>query len=138
MLCEKCAKNQATIFVTKEVSGVKEEYYLCPECAKLTSETENKDLFNVDSDERVCTCGTSLKEIKESGFLGCPNCYKTFQVELEPIILSLHGHTKHIGKKALSKKEMLIEQIKKAKENNFFDLAKKLQREIDDLNGGKA
>ena len=34
MLCIKCGKNEATVYFSRTINGRKEEYNLCPECAK--------------------------------------------------------------------------------------------------------
>ncbi len=34
MKCEKCNKNQATIYYSKNINGNKSEYHLCSDCAK--------------------------------------------------------------------------------------------------------
>ena len=34
MKCEKCGKNEATMYYKETVNGVTREMHLCPECAK--------------------------------------------------------------------------------------------------------
>ena len=41
MLCTKCGKNEATVYFSRTVNGKKEEYNLCPECAKEMGLLEN-------------------------------------------------------------------------------------------------
>lgn len=131
MMCEKCGHQEATIFV--KANGTDEEYYICSDCAKERQLGESLGLLSSINDTKVCTCKTSLQEIKESGFVGCPKCYETFREELLPIISSLHGHLVHKGKKMLSKTENLKMQIEKAKQNKFFSLAEKLEKELMEL-----
>ena len=48
---------------------------------------------------RVCTsCGTRLTDFNNSGYLGCPTCYKEFSEFLQPVIKRVQGSLKHIGK----------------------------------------
>lgn len=131
MKCEKCGVSEATTFVRT----TDKEYYICSDCAKERQLGENLGLLS-STDTKVCVCKTSLQEIKESGFVGCSKCYETFKDELLPIISSLHGHLVHKGKKMLSKVDNLKMQIEKAKQNKFFSLAEKLEKELLELEGG--
>ncbi len=42
-------------------------------------------------------CGTSYKEILQTGFVGCENCYKEID-DLKQTIASLYAGKKHRGK----------------------------------------
>src|SRR5688500_20346887 len=44
------------------------------------------------------TCGIKYMEFKAEGRLGCPHDYKVFQKALEPLLLSIHSSTRHVGK----------------------------------------
>lgn len=44
-------------------------------------------------------CGTSYKEIMQTGFVGCENCYKTID-GLQAAVANLYGGKKYRGKKA--------------------------------------
>ena len=134
MMCEKCGQKEATVFVT--ANSTNKEYYICSDCAKERQLSESLGLLSSINDTKICTCKTSLQEIKESGFVGCSKCYETFKEELLPIISSLHGHLVHKGKKMLSKAENLKIQIEKAKQNKFFSLAEKLEKELLQLREG--
>lgn len=133
MMCEKCGNKEATVFLSSDSTN--KEYYICSDCAKERQFGRSLGLFESADSTKVCTCKTSLQEIKESGFAGCPKCYETFREELYPVISSLHGHLVHKGKKLLSKVEKLKMQIEKAKENRFFSLAEKLKKELLTLTG---
>ena len=39
MKCEKCGKNEATMYYKETVNGVTREMHLCPECAQTVSYT---------------------------------------------------------------------------------------------------
>ena len=138
MKCEKCGKHDASVFVQNELNGLIEEYYICSSCAS-ERELSTKLGLNVTSNtsKKVCVCKTSFEEISESGYVGCPNCYVTFEEELMPMIASLHGHTIHKGKIPLSKKQRLQIQIEAALNNKFYDLAKKLQMQLDEEEGDR-
>src|SRR5690606_18336549 len=50
-------------------------------------------------DQRACpVCGITFYDFRQSGRLGCPHDYVCFEDELEPLILNIHGKTRHVGK----------------------------------------
>jgi protein arginine kinase activator len=58
-----------------------------------------------------------FSDIKQTGKLGCSQCYKAFDTELEPTLRRIHGNSRHVGKiplrggqKAFLKKE--LDQLK--------------------------
>ena len=117
MLCEKCKVNQADTHIKRTVNGKTKEYHLCRECAeKMGYDSmfdsfmpDMKDLFggflgmpivnSLASPVRCSVCGSSYENIRESGMVGCANCYKTFYRELLPSIKRIHGNTVHTGKR---------------------------------------
>ena len=126
MLCEKCKKRTATVFYNENINGKVRSYSLCGECAaKLREKGELQDITSmigsfadpftklhdnlfsgffgmptrlISGDEKKCPdCGTSFREIADSGKVGCPTCYTTFADELSNLIQSVHGTTAHTG-----------------------------------------
>ena len=62
MLCEKCSKNEATVFYREIVNGKEKKYSLCSDCAAKL-EKEGKALIIAPDD----CCGVdTLKRTKES------------------------------------------------------------------------
>ena len=50
-------------------------------------------------DQRSCpVCGITFLEFRKQGRLGCPHDYVCFDAELEPLLLNIHGETRHVGK----------------------------------------
>jgi protein arginine kinase activator len=43
-------------------------------------------------------CGITFLQFRKQGRLGCPHDYVFFEKELEPLLLSIHDQTRHIGK----------------------------------------
>ena len=43
-------------------------------------------------------CGITFLEFRKQGRLGCPHDYVCFAEELEPLLLNIHGETRHVGK----------------------------------------
>ena len=124
MLCERCKKNQATIFYEENINGQKRSYSLCAECAAaMEKEGElslhgssgmfsmpsfgcHDQLFGglfgqtaVPSAKQSCPgCGATLDDFRKDGKTGCPTCYTTFSAALGETIRSIHGNVKHVGR----------------------------------------
>ena len=119
MLCQVCQQKNATFFYEETRQGVTKSYALCNECkARLAAEgklgaewkhngEEGGDdllslLFSPAGIQRRqakrCACGTTYGEIRQRGRVGCMECYRTFERELESTIRSMHGATAHTGR----------------------------------------
>ncbi len=49
-------------------------------------------------DEAFCPrCGTALADYKDTGMLGCADCYESFAHFLEEVVRELHGAAYHRG-----------------------------------------
>jgi protein arginine kinase activator len=118
MKCQKCEK-PATFHITDLTVEPLLALHLCPDCAKqylqpeqaalpapttssvidkqLKLEQTAEELKELDS--KSCpVCGVTFFEFRQAGRLGCPHDYDYFQAELEPLLLNVHGNTKHVGK----------------------------------------
>lgn len=123
MLCQICKESAATIHLTEISHGQRSETHLCQHCAQqqgLGSQAQiplNELLSNLlaaakaagDSSgkpssfpnpDKVCpACGMTLKRFADTSLLGCPQDYKYFQQELNPLIERTHaGQSHHCGK----------------------------------------
>lgn len=127
MLCERCKKNEATIFYKETVNGVTKSYSLCRECAaeaesageigtvhmdglfappSLGIDSLFGSLFGVPQyaakkavgEVKKCSlCGSTFPDLVNSGKVGCPHCYDVFADELDATIREIHGTTTHTG-----------------------------------------
>ena len=105
---------------------------------------ENGDPFK---DPNVCpTCSTSYKDFKDSGRMGCEDCYTTFKTHLSPIFRSIQSGSDHRGKIPLRcgakfnierKIEEISEKLKFAVANEDYELAAQLRDERDNLSKPK-
>ena len=113
MKCQRCPK-QATLHITEVLGEDRfEEVHLCEECAKKylyepqqqkkaaakaaepAAESEEADGLG----EKQCeACGIKFVEFRNHGRLGCPNDYDAFKEDLLPLLESVHGDTRHVGK----------------------------------------
>jgi len=121
MKCQKCNKS-ATFHITDLTGDGLLALHLCPDCAKhyLQPESETSDadtpkITGVLSDQlkleqtaeelqeldsKECPiCGISFRKFREAGRLGCPHDYVYFGAELKPLLESVHGSNKHVGKR---------------------------------------
>jgi protein arginine kinase activator len=112
MKCQICPKI-ATYHITEVIGEDRwEEFHLCEECAKkhLTSAPlasmkaaakaaagDEDDVTDLAS-KQCEACGIKFVEFRNSGRLGCPHDYDSFQEELHPLLENIHGDAKHVGK----------------------------------------
>lgn len=71
---------------------------------------ENQPVSYV-SGKRCPKCGMGWLDFRQTGRLGCSECYETFEKELQPIINQLHGSFEHKGKIPIQQgKEIAIQR----------------------------
>lgn len=92
-----------------------------------------------DQDEPACACGMTLSKFRETGLLGCPQCYQTFRTALAPIIEgSQGGRSQHMGTRpaydapAQSELDKLREALRAAIETEDYEQAAQLRDQIRD------
>lgn len=119
MLCDKCKKNPASVYITKMVNDQKTEYKLCMDCAKkeqlfpgmpegqVSVDSLLKGFFgpnqnmtqNNEQENISCpTCGMTMSKLGEKGRFGCNECYDAFGETALRTIKRIHGRKRHIGK----------------------------------------
>ena len=114
MLCENCKKNTANTYFKQTVNGKTREVFLCSECAAKLGLGDSmmnfgnfgfglsavSDLLGVTSPavSRCPTCGMTLKEVSDSGMMGCADCYDTFRDYLRKLLPRISGNKVHTGK----------------------------------------
>ncbi len=171
MLCENCGKNEANVKYTQIVNGNKKVMHLCDDCARkmgvgnfsmkmplsisdfigdFFGEYENGlelPSFVKNAEKEKCdNCGLTYDEFIQTGLLGCPKCYETFESRLEPVIKNIQGNSRHVGriperamkKEAKEKKEddaktKLEDELKQAIKEERYEDAAKIRDEIKKL-----
>jgi protein arginine kinase activator len=121
--CEMCGEEPATMHLLRVVDGTVSHTHLCPGCAEEVAEQadglalvlavpsvlrhlgknpaaeESAPALPVDAEERFCgVCGTTLSDVRESGLVGCANCYQIFAQYLEGSLQDGAEPTEHLGK----------------------------------------
>ena len=152
-LCDRCGKNPATIHVSTTVNGKVTEENLCSECAResgvwkdpfmsfaqmmagMTGETVRPQKTNT---LRCSKCGYDFSRFRETGLLGCPQCYEDFREYLNPMIRRIHGSLTHLGERpgqvisdpVSTRINELQRQLTEAVQNEEYEKAVELRDEI--------
>lgn len=156
MLCQQCNKNEANMHMKRIVNGRAAEIHLCSDCARSLGYGDAFSNFGVGIRDflseflvkgeaaalRCPMCKKSFEEIAEDGMVGCGECYKTFADKLQPTLSRIYGKSCHMGKNPgmaeLGKRGRILElkeELRKAVENENFELAAQLRDEILSLSG---
>jgi len=152
MLCEKCGQNQATVHVQQNINGQKSEMNLCPACAANVDiplsfdhlvqaflDSFTAPQMPVKPIAKCPTCGLTFADFKNSGRLGCADCYNAFRAELDLLLKNIQSSNKHFGKfPRTSGTEMLTRRrvetlraaLAKAVEGEEYEEAARLRDEI--------
>ena len=164
MKCQKCDK-PATFHITDLTGGQAHSVHLCPNCAKEflqsgestpaapVAETVIGKQLKIgqtaqelsELDNRKCpVCGISFFEFRQSGRLGCPHDYEYFTAELEPLLTSVHGETRHTGKwpvrvgtdtRNRSELIQLRREMKEAVDREDYEQASRIRDRIRSIEG---
>lgn len=118
MQCQLCGKRPAVVHFTEIVNNKKSEYHVCEKCAEergyhtplVKTKFSVGDLLAGMVDQtgageeakvgrvQCPRCHMVYSSFKETGRLGCSECYTTFRAQLRPLLRRIHGSTKHVGK----------------------------------------
>jgi len=144
MVCDNCGSGDAVVHLTQIVNDEMTMSHLCEKCAAEkgldpTPEPVNFPLTDflaqmgdepadetVDSAAECSFCGLTFKDFRETGRLGCPHCYATFEGHLRSLLRRIHGGTTHVGKVYLPPDPSISEM-----EKRLEGLRRKLQRAVD-------
>ncbi|MCR5638810.1 MAG: UvrB/UvrC motif-containing protein [Lachnospiraceae bacterium] len=160
-LCEECAAKRTSIMKNPFADGsfslggllaglISKELNKASSGDKRKTEIESK--VDADKEELCCSeCGMTLKEFRDTGKFGCPNCYKTFEPFFSKNIKIIQATDRHCGKypknykdiaekagkekaegkaEELSNVEMLSIRLQQAVEREDFEEAAKIRDEI--------
>lgn len=96
-MCDICGEREGKLHVFQFIEGKQKELYVCYECAATVGigEQLGNERVVLESSmalEHKCPlCGWRLKDIIDTGMLGCPNCYDEFRQEVVPLLKHFHG-----------------------------------------------
>ena len=114
MVCDQCRERDAAVHLTQIVGQTVAQVHLCEQCAAErgieTTVTEpthplgdflqavQQQAAQLPGDAARCAyCGTSLRDFRASGRLGCAQCYGAFEQSLRELLRRVHGSTRHEG-----------------------------------------
>lgn len=159
VVCDNCGSGDAVVHLTQIVNNQMSTFHLCERCAAekgldTTPEPANFPLTDFlaqmgegeraglrASGETACAfCGLTFEDFRETGRLGCPHCYTTFEAPLRGLLRRIHGSTQHMGKVYLppdpsstemeKRLETLRRKLQRAVEAEDFERAARIRDEI--------
>lgn len=110
MVCQHCGAREAVVLVQTVIHNHLKKEALCEPCAGRLAPAEGeldalmKALEGLTGrirahPARCATCRTSLAGFRETGRLGCPNCYEHFLPQVKDLLPRVHaGAYQHRGK----------------------------------------
>jgi len=164
VLCQNCAKSEATTHIKRISGGEASELHLCYNCARHLGYADvfsgvgfnisnmlanffpefSRSLPSAETGECCPNCGTSFEEVIRTGMMGCAECYTTFYEKLKPSLSRIHGRATHTGKLGASygETDIISDRISELKARmdeavrvQNFELAATLRDEINALGG---
>lgn len=155
MKCESCHERDAVVHLTQIVNDSVSQLHLCEVCAAergveppLPSQTPLGSFLAamgqgggpevpVAAPAPCPGCGATLRDFREIGRLGCPQCYQSFAGPLRDLLRRLHGGTQHVGERyappgaavraVAAEREALREALAAAVAAEQFELAAELR-----------
>lgn len=161
-VCSECGSTEAVIHLTQIVDEEMSTRHLCEKCAAakgletgqssanfplsdfLAQMGEDEPAVTEPSEHGGCTfCGLTLADFRETGRLGCPHCYATFEGHLRGLLRRIHGGVQHMGKVYLPpdpsdeersrRLEGLRRKLRRAVDAEDFEKAAELRDQIRSL-----
>jgi protein arginine kinase activator len=163
VLCDECGERDVAVRVTHVVDGEAREIKLCERCAAergiqtsasvtqtplggfLHALWKTSDAGPADAlTTGPCPgCGATFGDFRESGRLGCAECYLAFEAQLRILIRRYHGSTHHHGRRHIGPVPTdqqpgdlvrgLREQLRLAVGAENFELAAELRDRLKEL-----
>ncbi|MFI5231517.1 MAG: UvrB/UvrC motif-containing protein [Gemmatimonadales bacterium] len=157
MLCEQCHERDAVLNLTRIVANAVTQVHLCEKCAAEQGiettvsmpkhplgdflDAVQQQALQHPGDAATCSnCGTSLKDFRASGRLGCALCYRAFEHSLRDLLRRVHGNAQHVGRRYQVPNPALLERdasigalrarLQQAVEREDFETAAALRDQI--------
>ena len=159
MKCSNCGEREGVVSLTQIEQGEVRTMSLCAQCAAekgietgagvadtplggflaALGESLDPDAPLTAALETRCPgCSATLREFRETGRVGCAECYRSFDAPLRELLRRLHGSTHHTGKRYAGVEAQpvlappaslreLREQLRRAIEMEQFELAAELR-----------
>jgi protein arginine kinase activator len=121
MLCDNCGKNEVEVLIRQVIDEEVKNLSLCRACAekmgfmplipsitisfsigesppkqrKIRKAQTKRREQPAESSMRCPTCGSDISSFRETGILGCPDCYESFRVPLGVFLHKTQGAESH-------------------------------------------
>jgi protein arginine kinase activator len=157
MLCDQCHERDAVLNLTQIVENAVTQLHLCEKCAAARGiettvsmpkhplgdflQAVQQQALEVPGDALRCAyCGTSLRDFRATGRLGCAQCYAAFEQSLRDLLRRVHGSARHVGRRyevpnpALLERDAALgelrERLQQAIQGEEFETAAALRDQI--------
>jgi protein arginine kinase activator len=159
--CQKCGQAPAKYHFKKWENNIETELSLCESCAEEKgfspaagkkaglAETLGEMLGGMEGvgegavgNVQCRVCGLLYSTFRQTGRLGCPQCYIAFEKQLRPLLRRVHGAVRHTGRApaaddahAARRQELrrLQDEMERAVTQEEFERAAALRDEIRSL-----
>jgi protein arginine kinase activator len=128
MICSQCQERDAVVHLTQIVDNAVTQVHLCEKCAaergiETSTSSASHPLGDflqavqqqasaMPGDAARCSyCGTSIRDFRASGRLGCARCYGAFEQSLKDLLRRVHGSASHVGRGYLAASEPMTERV---------------------------
>lgn len=137
MLCMQCKERDAVIHLTQVSGDQVSQLHLCEKCGAEKGVESGAAVAKTPlgsflaamgkgpaaalpvaaRDSGPCPgCGASLQDFRESGRLGCSQCYGAFEGHLRELLRRLHGSTLHTGERYARPGQLPVDERQRAEE----------------------
>lgn len=163
MKCSNCGERESVVSLTQIVEGDVRTLSLCAKCAEergietgagvaetplggflaaLGGNAGTDSALNEALEIQCPGCGATLRDFRETGRVGCAECYGAFDAPLRELLRRLHGSTHHTGRRFNGTTEVpqrpasdsierdLRDQLRRAVEAEQFELAAQLRDQL--------
>lgn len=127
MICSQCQERDAVVHLTQIVENAVAQVHLCEKCAAERGietsvsmpknplgdflQAAQQQAQQLPGDAARCSyCGTSLRDFRASGKLGCARCYGAFEQSLKDLLRRVHGSATHVGRRYQGADEPALER----------------------------
>lgn len=150
MQCDACGGDNPVVHLTEVVDDEPKTLHLCAACAEergvdTPTSPDNLLLAGVLAQMELAAkaqpgtaaggtgsslppcgfCGLTFSLFRETGRLGCPHCWTSFEPQLRPLLQRVQGATQHVGKVYLPPDPSASER-----EKQIAGLRRKLDRAV--------
>lgn len=166
MKCSVCGEREGVVNLTQVKEGEVHTSSLCAGCAaekgietgigmadtplggflaKLGESADPDAPLHAALEVRCSGCDATLRDFRETGRVGCGQCYVAFDAPLRELLRRLHGSTHHTGMQYELRETLtavrtepgrtqlgLREQLRRAVESEQFERAAKLRDQLKD------